>query len=187
MNTALILIDIQNDYFANGKMTLIGSDVASLNAKRVLEYFRNKNNLIVHIQHVSSRKDATFFLPNSMGVEIHRSVTPLTSEKIITKQFPNAFQETALFQYLSDNHIKNLAVAGMMTHMCVDATVRGAKDLGFSIDLIADACATKPLEINGKAVSAEDVQTAFVAALNYYYATIHTTDAYLARANLSTF
>lgn len=72
--TALILIDIQNDYFQKGKNELVGSEQASLNAKKVLDKFRKKGDLVVHIQHLSNRKDATFFIPNTKGAEIHKNV-----------------------------------------------------------------------------------------------------------------
>ena len=71
----------------------------------------------------------------------------------------------------------------MMTHMCVDASVRAAKDLGFTVEMIGDACATKNLEFNGKTVCAESVQTAFFAALNFYYANVLSTTQYLQKNN----
>jgi len=67
----------------------------------------------------------------------------------------------------------------MMTHMCVDATTRAAKDFGFNCVVIGDACATKDLEINGQSVKSEEVQKSFLAAFNGYYATVKTTKQYL--------
>lgn len=139
--------------------------------------------MIVHIKHISTREDATFFIDNTRGIEIHKNVTPLSNEKIITKHFPNAFYKTELFQYLTTNNIQHLVIAGMMTHMCVDASVRAAKDLGFTVEMIGDACATKNLEFNGKTVCAESVQTAFFAALNFYYANVLSTTQYLQKNN----
>ena len=63
--------------------------------------------------------------------------------------------------------------------MCVDATTRAAKDMGYDIVLIGDACATKDQEINGQKVKAEEVQKSFLAALNYYYSTVLNTQQYL--------
>jgi nicotinamidase-related amidase len=63
--------------------------------------------------------------------------------------------------------------------MCVDATVRAAKDFGFNIVLIGDACATRDLEINGQTVKSEEVQKSFLAALNSTYASVKTTRQYL--------
>lgn len=178
MKTALLLIDIQNDYFEQGAMPLVNAEQASLQAKRVLEYFRENMLPIIHIQHVATRKDATFFIPQTQGVQIHTTVFPLQSEKRIIKHYPNSFRETQLLDYLTANQINNLVVCGMMTHMCVDATVRAAKDLGYNITLLADACATRNLEILHEKVSAFEVQKAFLAALNYYYSTVMTVEQF---------
>lgn len=179
MTTALILIDIQNDYFDNGKMKLVGSGKASENARLILDKFRSDSLPIIHIQHIATAPAATFFLPDTEGAEIHENVRPSGQEKIIIKHYPNSFRETELLDYLKNNNITNLVICGMMTHMCIDATVRAAKDFGFNIILIGDACATRDLDINGQMVKSEDVQKGFLAALNQYYARVITTKQYL--------
>ena len=179
MKTALIVIDVQNDYFDKGTMTLVGSDKASENTRLILDRFRADSLPIIHIQHIATSPTATFFLPKTKGAEIHDNVKPSGQEKVIVKHYPNSFRETELLDYLKGKNISDLVICGMMTHMCVDATVRVAKDFGFNIVLIGDACATKDQEINGQKVKAEEVQKSFLAALNYYYATVETTQQYL--------
>lgn len=124
MKQALLLIDIQNDYFDDGANPLVGSYRASLKAKCVLEEFRAESLPIIHFQHLSVRSGSTFFVPDTFGAEIHQNVKPLDTEKVITKNFPNSFRETQLLDYLKANEITDLVVCGIMTHMCVDATVR---------------------------------------------------------------
>lgn len=179
MNTALMIIDIQNDYFEGGTAQLVNPDTASGNAKLLLEQFRKKNLPVVHIQHIASRPDATFFIPDTKGAEIHVDVKPNDTEQIIVKHYPNSFRETDLLEYLRSKGITDLVICGMQTQMCVDSTTRAAKDLGFNCVVISDACATKDLEINGVKVKAADVQTAFLSALNYFYSTVITTEQYL--------
>lgn len=179
MSKALVIIDIQNDYFEYGAMELVGSSEAAENAKQILARFRNQNLPVVHIQHLSVDPNATFFLPETKGQELHQSVEPLAGEKVITKYYPNSFKETDLLDYLQSQQISELTIVGMMTHMCIDATVRAAKDLEFNCIVIGDACATKDLEINEKSVKAKDVQTAFLAALNFFYAEVKNTKDYL--------
>ena len=180
MKEGLLLIDIQNDYFEKGTMTLVDAENASENAKRLIDRFRNRQLPVIFIQHLATRPTATFFLPGTMGAEIHSSVRPIEGEKIIIKHYPNGFIETDLLEHLQRNMITDLVICGMMTHMCVDATTRAAKDLGFNISLIGDACATKNLEINGRTVDADNVHNSFLAALNYFYAKVMTTGEYLA-------
>lgn len=179
MKTALLIIDIQNDYFEDGTMTLVDSERTAENAKMLLNKFRNEGSPIIHVQHIATSPTATFFLPNTKGAEIHNTVTPLPTEKLIIKHFPNSFRETELLDYLNSNKIKNLVICGMMTHMCIDATTRAAKDFGFNITLIGDACTTKDLDINGETVKAKDVHNSFLAALNSTYSTVTTTKNYL--------
>ena len=179
MSKALISIDIQNDYFENGANTLVGSEAASKNARLLLQEFRKKQLPVIHIQHLSVRTGSTFFIPHTIGAEIHTNVAPLVDEKVFVKHLPNSFIETGLHDYLVSLHVTELVICGMMTHMCVDATTRAAKDLGYACTLIGNACATKNLQIKGQQVAAQDVQNSFLAALNYFYANVTTAQDYL--------
>jgi nicotinamidase-related amidase len=96
MNQALVLIDIQNDYFPGGRMTLDGADAAAGNAARLLEHFRASGLPLFHIQHVSTRPNATFFIPGTEGIEFHPTVAPRAGEAVIKKNFHNAFRATKL-------------------------------------------------------------------------------------------
>jgi nicotinamidase-related amidase len=179
MNSALLIIDIQNDYFVNGTMTLAGAELAGENAKLVLNNFRNNKLPVIHIQHIATKPGTTFFLPNTNGAEINDCVKPLQNEKIIVKHYPNSFRETELLDYLKLQNINDLVICGMMTHMCIDATTRSAKDFGFNCILLSDACATRDLEFNGIKVFAENVHHAFLASLNNIYAKVITTEQFL--------
>ena len=172
MTTALLIVDIQNDYFPGGAMENVGSTEAARQAALLLEAFRRKSLPVIHIQHISTRPGATFFRPNTPGVEIHESVKPRSGEPLFQKHFPSAFRETALLEHLRKEKISGLAIAGMMTHMCIDTTTRAAADLGFVCSLAHDACATRSLTFNGVQVPAENVQAAYLAALNGLFAKV---------------
>ena len=177
MKPALILIDIQNDYFPGGRMELEGSPEASLQAAKLLEAFRAKGLPLVHIQHVSNRPGASFFLPDTEGVNIHAKVAPRAGETVLQKNFPNSFRGTKLLEHLHALGADHLVIAGMMTHMCVDATTRAAFDLGFSCSLAHDACATRALVFGDQRVPAAQVQAAFLAALAGLYARVQSAAA----------
>ncbi len=172
MTQALLLVDIQNDYFPGGAMELVGSPEAGIQARTLLQAFRKTSRSVVHIQHIAARPGATFFLPDTPGAEIHPSVTPLPGEALFQKHFPNCFRETPLLEHLRGLGITQLVVAGMMTHMCIDTTVRAAFDLGFQCQLAQDACATRDLTRNGLTVPASQVQAAFLAALDGTFAKV---------------
>lgn len=184
MNTALIIVDIQNDYFSNGNMELVNPDKAAANAVKVLEWFRkNHKDNIFHVQHIASDPSLGFFLPDTKGAKIHSTVQPLENEDVIIKNFPNSFLKTTLESKLKEREITNVIVVGMMTHMCIDATVRAAVDLGYETTLIEDACATRDLSYEGKEVAAEQVHYAFVSALESMYAKVTSTESFLAEKN----
>ncbi|MCJ7772393.1 MAG: cysteine hydrolase [Desulfobacterales bacterium] len=172
MKKALIIVDIQNDYFPGGKMELVGMEAAAKNAKRVLELFRAKKMPIFHIQHISNRPGAIFFLPETDGAEIHESVFPKNSEAIVQKHFPNCFRDTSLQSQLQNLNVGEVIICGAMTHMCIDTTVRAAFDLGFRCLVVSDACATRNLEFGSVTIESSQVHAAFMAALSVPFAQV---------------
>lgn len=179
MKTALLLVDIQNDYFPNGKMELRNPVEASEYASELLKHFRMNGGPIFHIQHVAIKNDATFFLPNTEGVHIHENVRPLREETVILKHYPNSFRETNLLEQLQHLDIEHIVICGMMTHMCIDATVRAAFDFGFHCTVIHDACATKDLSFKNATIPAVYIHNTILASLNGVYANAMSTEEFL--------
>ena len=178
-NTALLLIEFQNDYFPNGRMPLEKSTEASQRAQEILQACRAKQIPVLHVQQVSTRQNDSHLLPCTKGVEIHANVAPLKNETIIKKHYPNSFKDTTLHSHLVKHHINHLVIAGMMTHMGIEASVRAACDLGFSCTVLSDACATKNLEFHNMLIPAQTVQSAFLAALHPLYADVITVREFL--------
>jgi nicotinamidase-related amidase len=172
MRQVLLLVDIQNDYFPEGKMELVAMQQASSNSALLLSMFRKRQLPVIHVRHISKRPGSTFFLPNTKGADIHESVAPQPGEIIVEKQFPNSFRDTALLSNLKAVTAEEVVICGAMTHMCIDATTRAAFDLGFRCIVIEDACATRDLEYKGTIVEARSVHAAFLAALASSYAAI---------------
>ena len=179
MKTGLLLVDIQNDYFPDGKMELFQMNAAGANASALLQFFRDSNWPTFHIQHISAYKGATFFLPDTDGADIHDGIKPLPGEIIIQKHFPNSFRETTLKDELALAGVEHLVVCGAMSHMCIDATTRAAADLGFTCTVVENACATRDIEFKGQKVAAQQVHGAFMAALGAAYAAVMSTDEFL--------
>ena len=180
MTTALVLVDIQNDYFPGGKMSLENMGAAAANAARLLAAFRERRLPIVHVRHLSVRPGATFFVPGTAGAEIHPVVAPRAGEAVVEKNFPNAFRATDLDQRLRAAGADHVVIAGAMSHMCIDATTRAAFYHGFKCTVAEDACATRALEFGGRTLPASDVHAAFMAALASPYAKIAQADACVA-------
>ncbi len=181
MNRALIIVDIQNDYFPGGKMPLVGPLEASQQASRLLDGFRAARWPVIHIQHIAVRPSATFFLPGTPGADFHPNVQPLPGETIVQKNFPNSFRETPLLDVLREKQVNGLIICGMQTNMCVDAITRAAADYGFECTVAADACAARNLTFDEHTVPADQVHHAFLAALNGSYARVLKVDQILAQ------
>lgn len=176
---ALLIIDIQNDYFPGGKAELVNPEAALKNAEKLLWYFRENNFPVIHVQHINTREGATFFLPDTIGANIHKNLMPKANEHLVIKRFPNSFYQTNLYEIIQNKQITELVVCGMMTHMCIDTTVRCAKDYNLPVILIADACATKDMEFDTIKVPAKQVQATFMAALSGMFAKVITTSKYM--------
>ncbi|KIC12000.1 Isochorismatase [Leisingera sp. ANG-M1] len=178
--SALILIDIQNDYFPGGKWELHGIEASAANARRLLDQARAQGQFIVHMHHEFASDDAPFFAPGSEGAQIHASMQPADGEPTVLKHHVNSFRDTNLKRLLDENGITDVTIAGDMSHMCIDAAARAAADYGYAVTVVEDACSSRDLEFNGATIAAEDVHKAYMSALGFAYAAIVTTDAYLA-------
>lgn len=168
--SALIMIDCQNTY-RKGLMQLSGVEVAILEARRLLARARELKIPVIHIQH-----DAGVGSPYDVSAEIGAicdEVAPIAGEPVITKNYPNSFVATDLDQQLKALGIKNIVLAGFMTHMCINSTAHGGFNLGYAVTVVASATATRPLQAaNGKVLSAQEVQDGAIASTRDLYAAI---------------
>lgn len=182
MTTGLLVIDIQNDYFPGGAFPLVEPDAAAAAAAKVLSGHRASGAPIVHMQHVWDAPDATFMRPGTTGVEINDAVAPADGETVVQKAYPNSFRDTGLHETLQSLGVDELIVVGMMSSMCVDATVRAADDLGYPVTVVHDACAAPDLEFGGTTVPGAQVHSAVMGALGSMIATVTSSEELLAQS-----
>ena len=172
MTNALILIDIQNDYFTGGRWPVEQMEDVANAAAAVLENARTNDDLILHVYHEGANETAPFFRPGTTGAEIHPSVALLSDEATILKHRPNSFVRTDLHARLQAAGITQVTIIGAMTQMCIDATARAARDLGYDVTLIAEACGAKSQRFGERSLSAPQVQAAFLGPLAMSYAQV---------------
>lgn len=176
--SALLIIDVQNDYFPGGKMTLHEPAQALEKITKLLAYYRQQQCPVIHIQHEMldrPNRPAAFFAPRTNGQQLHPVVLPAENETLLIKHFPSSFAGTGLLEVLQQQHIEQLIICGMMTHMCVDTTTRAAFDLGFETLVALDATTTRALTFEGETVPAEQVKTVVAAALHGTFAQVSNT------------
>ena len=168
--SALIMIDCQNTY-RKGVMQLTGVEAAILEAKKLLEKARALNIPVIHIQH-DGGEGSPYDINAEIGA-ISDEVAPVAGEVVITKHHPNSFVATDLDQQLKALGIKNIVLAGFMTHMCINSTAHGGFNLGYIVTVVASATATRPLQAaNGKVLSAQEVQDGAIASTRDLYAAV---------------
>lgn len=157
IKTVLLIVDVQDFYFPGGKSELVNPQEAADNAAKLLGFFRQKGWLVVHVKHQSSSQ-----------ADIHKIVKPLEGEMIFTKKEVSSFNGTGLDEYLKRKGVKNLVICGMQTHMCVEGAVRAGYDLGYTITLIHDACATRDLKWGDEIIPARMVHLSTLNTLKSY-------------------
>lgn len=171
MKEALLIIDVQNDYFPGGANPQFRALEAEAVIRKWIDGSRRIGRPIIYMQHFNGPEDS-FFRPGMEGAEISARIAPRPEDRVIVKSAPNSFLNTELDAYLKSLGVEKLIVCGMMTHMCVDTTVRSAMDYGYSVDLIADGCATKDLTIGDVTIPAETVQKTYLASLSGTFANL---------------
>ena len=175
--SALLVIDLQNEYLPTGKLPLVNIEQAAANAVKVIAKARQQGIQVIHVQHIADA-GSPIFEPSSNGIEFQDTVKP-QDESVIIKNHINAFLNTNLKEILDSNQVTELVVIGAMSHMCVDAAVRAASDLGYKVKVIHDACATLDLEFNGFKVPAAYAHATLMAAFQFAYAQIISTEDYV--------
>ena len=179
MKRCLVVVDLQNEYLPTGRLPLTGIKAAVTNAVRVIAHSRDTGMPVFHIRHESADEGAPVFVKGSIGAQIQPAVALQGNESVIVKNHINAFRETDLKQQLDAAGIKELVVIGAMSHMCIDAVVRAAADMGYAVTVLHDACATLDLTFRGVDVTAAQAHAAVMAAFEFGYATVKSVDEYL--------
>lgn len=145
MKKALLVIDLQNDYFSGGKFSLWNTEKTLDNIEKAIEKANNKNIPVILIQHIadSSQGIAPFFNEGTEGAEIHpRILKAAANAKIVIKAFADSFHKTKLEEVLSEFGVEELLVCGMMTQNCVTHTAISKAAEKYSVKILPDCCTT---------------------------------------------
>ncbi|WP_406062988.1 isochorismatase family protein [Streptomyces sp. NBC_01077] len=169
--SALIMIDFQNTY-RTGVMRLDDAEQAVAAGARLLAAARAAGTPVVHV--VNDGGEGTPYDIRAEIGAISDEVAPIEGEKVVVKQFPNAFHATDLEETLKDLGVTgDLVIAGFMTHMCVLFTAQGAFNLGYRPTVVAEATATRPLESpDGTVLPSEALQAAGLTTVSDLFGTV---------------
>lgn len=163
---ALIVIDLQNDYFAGGKFPLWNTEQTLTNVKTAIERANSQNIPVIHVQHIAEPSNGTapFFNQGSVGADIHPEVLALTpNEEVVIKNFADGFESTNLDEVLQQHKIEELIICGMMTQNCVTHTAISPAADKYSVSILVDCCTTVDEMIHNIALHAVSRRVSLVS------------------------
>lgn len=178
MKQALLVIDVQNDYFPGGKSPLYQPEKALAKINQLEDYFIAHQLPIIYIQHIKLKRNADFFAANSEGVLFHPQLKINSTSYKVKKHFPDSFCQTNLSCLLKKLEIEQLVICGMMTHMCINATTKAGAKRKLAPIVLSDATTTKDLMIEDKVVKAEVVHENYLKNLSKI-ATVQTVEEFI--------
>jgi len=171
---ALLVIDVQKEYFAGGAWALPESENRLPNILRLIESAREREDVVIFVQHIAPA-ESPVFAKGSTGSELHDQLAPREEDPIIQKNHPSAFMDTSLEMVLTETGIRQLDICGFMTQMCCDTTTRAAYGRGYKVRFFSDATAARDVTFQGEVIPHDTVHKATLATLARF-AEVITTD-----------
>lgn len=156
-NKALLVIDLQNDYFPEGKYPLWNTHQTLTNIKSAIERANNQAIPVINIQHIANPEQglAPFFNADTHGVKIHDEIRAITPKAdLVVKTFADSFEATKLEQVLTQHGIDELLLCGMMTQNCVTHTALSKAAEKYKVSVLTDCCTTVDEMIHNIALNA---------------------------------
>jgi nicotinamidase-related amidase len=179
MSRALLIIDVQNEYFSGALP--ITHPVGHLDRiLGVMDAAAGRIPVVV-IQHAFTQSDKPFFQKGSPGWELHPEVAGRPRDALIEKNLPGSFTGTGLEKWLRERGISTVAIAGYMTHMCCDTTARQAVHRGFNVEFLSDATGTLPLSNSAGRVTAEELHRSILCAQQMLLSEVLPSSEWIAR------
>ena len=179
---ALVVIDVQNEYF-DGALPISDPppEVSLANIGRAMDAAAAAGIPVVVVRHGEAEEDAEIFRTGSAAWELRPEVAGRPRDHLVEKTLPGAFTDTPLAGILESAGVDTVAIAGYMTHMCVDTTSRQAAHRGYAVEILADATGTLALANSGGSASGEELHRATLVAQGQFFADVVTTDDWLRR------
>jgi nicotinamidase-related amidase len=180
MKRALLVIDVQNEYFS-GALPITHPQGHLSNITRAMDAAAARATPLVVVQHTFTQPDKPFFQRGTREWELHPNVRDRAHDLLIEKNLPGSFTGTELESWLRQRGIDTVTIAGYMTHMCCDTTARQAVHRGFTVEFLSDATGTLPLDNTAGKVSAEELQRAILCAQQMLLSEVLSTEAWCQR------
>ena len=145
MRKALIVIDVQNDYFPEGNFPLWNTLAVTERIIDCIQRARAKDIPVILVQHIvlPEKGPAPFFNAGTEGARIHQRILEAAPDApVVVKEFADSFHQTRLEEILSQLQVEELLVCGMMTHNCVTHTAISKAAEKYKVTVLSDCCTT---------------------------------------------
>lgn len=179
MKRALIVVDVQNEYFEGGALPITYPPKSFEQIKTAIAEAQKAGDFIIFVQHTSLKENAGAFVRGSHMWEFHDEIKAIKSDLIIEKNHASSFVGTDLNYRLRSLGIDTVAIVGYMTQNCCDATARDASQLGFTVEFLSDANGTLAFSNEAGGVSAEELHRAFLVAQAFGFSRVLTLNEWI--------
>jgi len=173
MNEALLVIDVQNEYFT-GKLPVTYPPGSFENIQRAMDAAGDPHIPVIVIQHANPA-DAPAFAKGTHGWELHDAIKARPHDLLVEKTLPGSFTGTGLGAWLEKHRITVLTIAGYMTQMCCDTTARQAFHCGYRVTFLSDATGTLAIANSAGSVSDSELHRAILVTQQMRFSTVMTT------------
>ncbi len=180
---ALVVIDVQNEYFS-GNLCIEYPDVdlSLANICKAMDAARATGISVVVVQHVGP-ESSPIAGRGSKGAELHPRITERHCDVLIEKNKTSALNGTVLGTWLREREIDTLTVVGYMTHNCVTATTLQAAQEGWRVELLHDACGSVSYANAAGSATAEEIHRVYTVVMHTGFAAVATTAQWLSAVN----
>jgi nicotinamidase-related amidase len=178
MKRALLVIDVQNEYFT-GKLPVTYPVGSFENILKVIDVAKDNNIPIIVVQHTSLQNNAETFKKGSKEWEIHDQISNRGYNYLIEKHLPGSFTGTNLEEVLEKNEIDTVVICGYMTQMCCDTTSRQAFHLGYTVEFLSDATGTLDISNYAGTVTAEELHRSILITQAMWFSKVMTSSEWI--------
>jgi nicotinamidase-related amidase len=184
MKRALLVIDVQNEYFT-GRMPVTYPKGSLSNILRAMDAADACGIPVILIQHTAQKPDAPTFRRGSKEWELHSSVLSRGHECIVEKHLPGGFTETGLSAHLRRLGADTVTICGYMSQMCCDTTARQANHQGYAVEFLSDATGTLALSNYSGSITAEELHRCVLVTQAAGFSKVLSTDDWIQLSKLT--
>lgn len=182
MKRALLVIDVQNEYFT-GQLPVTHPDKSLENILKVMQTATEQNIPVIVVQHTETEADTPVFKKGTPTWELHPEIAKQPHDLLIEKNLPGSFTGTELEDWLKAHEIDTIVISGYMTQMCCDTTARQAAHLNYSVEFLSDSTGTLAFENEAGRATAEELHRSTLVSQSSGLAKVLPTADWIASLN----